>query len=590
MERRLAAILLTDMVGYSRLMGLDEEGTIARQRAHRQQVFDPKISSHGGRIVKSTGDGLLVEFLSVVDAVKCAVEVQMELAGRDTDAPEDRLMQYRIGINLGDIVIDGDDILGDGVNVAARLEGLAEPGGVCISGVVYDQLAGKLDIAFEDAGEQTVKNVPRPVQVWHWQPDGAVHRSNDVGTSLLPGKPSIAVLPFDNMSDDPEQEFFADGLAEDIITALTRFPDLLVTARNSSFIYKGKLVDVRKVANELGARYILEGSVRRAGQNIRFTAQLIDATSGNHIWAERYDREFKDVFALQDEITQSIVGSVAPEIGDAEMGRRTQLRGSDTNAYDLALRARGLIRSGFEDDNAEKRSEGVMLAQDAISRDPSCVLAHKCLAEHHRLEIIYASSRPRQQSLKAAKESAESVLLLDRNDPFGFYCLGTAKFYKGSYDDALADLEQSHRLNPTDPFPLMFMSWIKALCGLNTEAIANADLALRLCPRNNVVIGSTNFARSLVAFQKRDYEEAVQTARRSIQAHSAAPMRYGVLAASLIELGKHEEAADAIRQLRAKRPEFLNALFKGDYTVFRNTEENERFVSTVRKAAAHLEE
>jgi adenylate cyclase len=325
-------------------------------------------------------------------------------------------------------------------------------------------------------------------------------------------------------------------------------------------------------------------------KNIRLSAQLIDATTGNHIWAERYDREFADVFALQDEITQSIVGSIAPQIGDAEMEKRRQLRGSDTNAYHLALRARWLIRSGFNNNNVEEREEGMRLAQKAISLDPSCVLAHKCIAEYHRFEIIYAGLRPRQHTLQAARDSAEGVLLLDRNDAFGFYCLGTAKFYEGYYDDAISDLEQAHRLNPNDPFALTFLSWIKALCGLNAEAIENADLAMRLCPRNNIVIGSTNFARSLVAFQQRDYELAVQTARRSIQAYPGAPMRYSVLAASLIELGKKEEAIEAVRQLRARRPEFLKALFKGEYTVFRNADENQRYTSTVRKAAAPLDD
>lgn len=269
MERRLAAILVTDMVGYSRLMGLDEKGTIARQKAHRAEVFEPRISQHGGRIVKSTGDGLLVEFPSVVDAVTCAFGVQCELAGRDVDVPEDRRIQYRIGINLGDIVVDGDDILGDGVNVAARLEGLARPGGICISGLVHDQLAGKTGLIFEAAGEQRVKNVPRPVQVWHWCTSETVDGSQvSEAPPMLPDKPSIAVLPFVNMSVDSEQEFFfADGIAEDITIALSRFPDLLVAARNSSFIYKGKPIDVRTVANELRARYILEGSVRRVGKN-----------------------------------------------------------------------------------------------------------------------------------------------------------------------------------------------------------------------------------------------------------------------------------------------------------------------------------
>ena len=286
MERRLAAILLTDMVGYSRLIGLDEEGTIARQRVHREEIIDLKIFEHGGRIVKTTGDGLLVEFPSVVDAVKCAVEVQTALADRDTDVPKNRRIQYRIGINLGDIVIDGDDILGDGVNAAARLEGLAKPGGICISGTVHDHLSGKVDAVFEDAGEQTVKNVPRPVRVWHWQSGQTARISDDVDAPLqLPNRPSIAVLPFDNMSGDPEQEFLADGMTEDIISNLSKFHWLLVIASRSTFAYKDQSKDVREIAKELGVRYVLEGSIRRAGQRLRIMAKLADAETGKHLWS-----------------------------------------------------------------------------------------------------------------------------------------------------------------------------------------------------------------------------------------------------------------------------------------------------------------
>jgi TolB-like protein len=318
MQRRLAAILLTDMVGYSRLIGLDEEGTIAGQKSHREEIIDPNISGHAGRIVKTTGDGVLVEFPSVVAAVQCAVEVQQAIGGSEADVPEQRRIRYRIGINLGDIVIDGEDILGDGVNVAARLEGLAKPDGICISGNVHDQLAGKMDAAFEDAGEQTVKNIARPVHVWRWKTDAAKEALPEIA---LPDKQSIAVLPFVNMSGDPEQEYFADGMTEDIITGLSRFRSLFVIARNSAFAYKGKSPDVRVVGRELGVRYVLEGSVRRSGTRIRITGQLVDAETGNHLWAKRYDRELADIFAVQDEVTEAIVAAIAPEIDDLERER-----------------------------------------------------------------------------------------------------------------------------------------------------------------------------------------------------------------------------------------------------------------------------
>jgi TolB-like protein len=307
------------MVGYSRLMEADEEGTIARQKAHRKELIDPKISEHDGRIVKLMGDGMLVEFASVVDAVRCAVEVQQAMAEREADVPDDCRIAYRVGVNLGDIVIEGDDILGDGVNVAARLEALADPGGICISAKVFEEVRARLDIAFEDLGEQKVKNINRPVRVLRWVADAsalAVGAGQDVADTPLPlpDKPSIAVLPFNNLSNDPEQEYFADGIAEDIITELSRLRGFFVIARNSTFSYKGTSPDVRQVARELGVRYVLEGSVRLAGSRVRVTAQLIEGETGNHLWAERYDRDLEDMFEVQDEITQRIVGALEPSM------------------------------------------------------------------------------------------------------------------------------------------------------------------------------------------------------------------------------------------------------------------------------------
>ena len=309
--RRLAAVLVADMVGYSRLIGLDEEGTIARHQALRRELIDPRIAEFGGRIVKTIGDGLLAEFPSVVDAVRCALAVQEVMPVHEAGYPEDRRIQYRIGINLGDIVIDGEDILGDGVNVVARLEGLAEPGGICISEAVHHQIGGRISTSFESAGEHSVKNIARPVRAYRWHP-----RPLEGGARILalPDKPSIAVLPFANLGGDPEQDYLADGITEDIITALARLRWLFVIARNSSFVYKRKAVDVRQVARELGVRYVLEGSIRTAGRRVRITGQLIDADTGKHIWAEKYDRELQDIFAVQDDITERVVAAVEPHL------------------------------------------------------------------------------------------------------------------------------------------------------------------------------------------------------------------------------------------------------------------------------------
>ena len=332
---------IADVAGYSRLMGRDESGTLAALKAVRQEVVDPAIASHGGRIVKTTGDGLLLEFPSVVNAVRCAVEVQTAMADRTAGIAEDRRIAFRIGINLGDIIVEGDDIFGDGVNVAARLQEIAAPGGICISSRVHDDVRDRLDTAFDDGGTQTLKNIARPVQVWRWQPGTAVApKPAPPPTALpLPDKPSIAVLPFQNMSGDPEQEYFADGITEDIITELSRFQSLFVIARNSSFTYKGKSPDIRQVGRELGVRYVLEGSVRKAGNRIRVTSQLIDALTGSHIWAERYDRVLEDVFAVQEELTQSIVRAIAPPISDEEVAKVRRRRPDSLGGYEIAVRA-----------------------------------------------------------------------------------------------------------------------------------------------------------------------------------------------------------------------------------------------------------
>ncbi len=340
MERRLAAILAADMVGYSRLIRADEEGTLAALQALRTDLIDPKIAEHHGRIVKLMGDGMLVEFGSVVDAVRAAVEVQQRVSERNAGLPDDKRIEFRVGVNLGDVIIDGDDIQGDGVNVAARVEGLAEPGGVCVSGMVYEGVRDRIDIPFEDMGEQEVKNIDRPVQVWRWVADeGATPpgASAPLGASEplpLPDKPSIAVLPFDNMSSDPDQEYFADGITEDIITTLSKIPDLFVISRNSTFTYKGTAVDVKQVAQDMGVRYVVEGSVRKSGQRVRITAQLIEAATGHHRWAERYDRDLSDIFALQDEITREIVTAVDVELTEGDQIRAWREGAGDMTAYE----------------------------------------------------------------------------------------------------------------------------------------------------------------------------------------------------------------------------------------------------------------
>ena len=343
-ERKLAAILAADVAEYSRLMGEDEVGTRARFNAHLDELIEPAIASGRGRIVKTTGDGLLVEFASVADAVQCAVEIQKGMAERNVDEPNDRRMEFRIGVNLGDVIIEGDDIHGDGVNVAARLEGVAEPGGICISGAVHESVRNKLDVVFVDLGEQSVKNIADPVRVFRASLDG-VRRKSDASAEAdaIFRRPAVAVLPLKNLSGDPDQEYFTDGLTEDIITALSLWRSFPVIARNSTFSYKGQSPDIRKVGEELGARFVIEGSVRKAGNRIRVTVQLIDAETGHHVWAERFDRELDDIFALQDEITQRVAATVEPELGRFEQKRLAAKHPTSLDAWDYCQRGMYLL-------------------------------------------------------------------------------------------------------------------------------------------------------------------------------------------------------------------------------------------------------
>ena len=456
MERRLAAIMLTDMVGYSRLIGLDEEGTIARQKAHREEIIDPKISTHGGRIVKTTGDGLLVEFPSVVDAVKCAVDMQTELVGRDTDVSEDRRIQYRIGINLGDIVIDGDDILGDGVNVAARIEALADPGGICISLAARDQVRDKMDIALEDMGEIEVKNIARPVRVFRVFPGGKVDAATQqpnrqkwlipvvAGAVILafvisggawwlslqqPGlepvptkeaarlkgeKPSIAILPFANLSDDKEQEYFADGMTDDLITDLSKLSGLIVIARNSVFTYKGKNVKVQDVARDLNVTHVLQGSVRRAAGRLRINAQLIDANTGAHLWSDRFDRDFKEIFKLQDELSGKIVAALKLALTHKDKQALVKPQTEDVKAYDLYLKAEAL-RLTFEFYNYVP---ALGLYSGALRRDPNFVSAHLGYARalFHALRHGWTRAYP-DTAEKSLGRVRSSLAMVERLEP-----------------------------------------------------------------------------------------------------------------------------------------------------------------------------
>ncbi|MCH7796691.1 MAG: adenylate/guanylate cyclase domain-containing protein, partial [Proteobacteria bacterium] len=550
-QRRLAAILAADVVGYSRMMEADEAGTLARLKTLRSELFDPKTEQFGGRIFKNTGDGALAEFGSAVDAVQCAVEIQRRLAQRNSKEPENRRIILRIGINLGDVIVEGEDIYGDGVNVAARLEGLAEPGMVYVSGSVFDQVVGKLDAAFDDLGEQKVKNISKPVRVYRARGEtGEEATYGDVSAvAPLPDKPSIAVLPFNNLSGDLDQEYFADGITEDIITGLSRFRSLFVIARNSTFAYKGKSPDVREVARDLGVRYILEGSVRRVGERIRITGQLIDAGTGNHLWAERYDRELEDIFAVQDEVTEAIVAAIAPEIGDVERQRAQRKAPDNLDAWDLYQR--GLVPY------YASTEEGLRTAIEQFDRvneiDPTFAPAFAMAAEARWRYVLHFVPDDRGEVLNQAREKAYKAITLDPRDPI---CLrNDARMHSmfGRHDVAISKIEEAIALNPNDALSHHFLGAFLCSAGRAKEAIPHIDHAMRLSPRDIFLTGMLTH-RAFVLFDLERYEEAFEWVRRASLSPNPRTMTFALLTAVLTKLGRPEEARAALDDLLAHAP------------------------------------
>ncbi|HEY1299313.1 MAG TPA: adenylate/guanylate cyclase domain-containing protein [Stellaceae bacterium] len=570
--RRLAAIIAADVVGWSRLMEADEEGTLAALKAIRRELTDPRIEEHRGRIVKTTGDGVLVEFASVVDAVRCALAVQQEMAAHNAGVPEDRRIEFRIGINLGDVILDEDDIYGDGVNLAARLEALAEPGGICVSRVVRDQVRDKLDIAFEDLGEQQVKNIARPVHVYGVKPDRA---HPDPPQIALPDKPSIAVLPFANLSGDPEQEYFADGMVEDIITALSRIRWLFVIARNSSFTYKGRAIDIKRVGRELGVRYVLEGSVRRGGNRIRITAQLIDALNGAHLWADRFDGALEDVFALQEQVAASVAGVIEPALKSAETARSATRATSDLTAYDLYLRASTLLRS-----SAKQVREALRLIEQAIARDPAYgpALGYAALV-YARLLMDERSEDPAADAAKG-EDFARRALAVAGDDPGILVNAAFALAYFGEDIGAMtALLDHALALNPSFARGWSISAVVRYWAGQPDIAIEHAKTALRLSPRANV--GPSLLTIGIAQFVSRRFDEAARNLLLVIQEDPSFPFPYRYLAACYAHMGRREDARNIVARLRSIAPRVMPS---HGMRYLRNPEQRELFLSGLRMA------
>ncbi|HEX6120050.1 MAG TPA: adenylate/guanylate cyclase domain-containing protein [Dongiaceae bacterium] len=476
-QRRLAAILATDVVGYSRLMERDEVGTLASLKARRKAVLEPLVARHKGRIFKLTGDGALVEFASAVNAVQCANDLQTAMADANSGVQVDSRIVLRIGVNLGDVMVEGNDLYGDGVNIAARLEGLAEAGGVLVSGTAYDYVKNKVSAGFEDLGIQGLKNIAEPVRLFRVKGTPAVLIA---APPIMAGKPSIAVLPFTNMSGDAEQEYFSDGITEDIITELSRFRNLLVIARNSSFVYKGMSINVGRVAHELGVDYVLEGSVRRAGSRVRITAQLVDASSGKHIWAERYDRELADVFAVQDDVTINIVGALTVELEDEVLGRAKRKRPENLQAYEHWLRGKRFIWT-----TGQRNLEARHHFERAITMDPDFSRAHSGMAITFQMEALeFPLPADFHLAYDKAFSFAERALRLDDADYQAHVALAWTYLYREDYDRVQRHMERAIKLNPHDADTLANATYLLSVLGEPEEAVKCGEIAIRLNPRH----------------------------------------------------------------------------------------------------------
>ena len=561
-ERRLAAILAADVAGYSRLMGADEEGTLARLTAHRRELFDPAIAKHRGRIVKTTGDGLLAEFASVVDAVRCAAEVQAGMAERNgTSTPR---IDFRIGINVGDIVMQDDDIFGDGVNIAARLEGIAEPGGICVSARVHEFAGGSVDLAFEDMGEQDLKNIAHPIRTYRVRVKPAASAGTAIpqtpkGNPPLPEKPSIAVLPFQNMSGDIEQDYFADGVVEDITTGLSRIRWLFVIARNSGVVYKGKPVDVRQVGRELGVRYVLEGGVRKAGSRVRITAQLFEAETGAHLWADKFDGALEDVFDLQDQITDRVVGIVEPSLQRSEIERSRRKRPENLDAYDLYLRALPHVAAQMP----HEARIALPLLEEALRLDADYAPAHALLAWCH--ELCFTRAGFDEADRAAAMLHARATIASSTDDATalaiaGFVMSMIVKNGSGEHEAALGAIDRALSINASCATALYLGAQAHGLAGHPETATSFANRALRLSPFDPLAF-QAHMALGEAALVETRYEDAAACFGRAAQTNTNFSTAYFFRAIALALTGRKEEALPSLRRGLELEPGFSTRLF-----------------------------
>jgi TolB-like protein/class 3 adenylate cyclase/Tfp pilus assembly protein PilF len=577
-ERRLAAILATDVVGYSRLMGGDEEGTLASLKSLLKSLIDPKIAEYRGRIVKTTGDGALVEFASTVDAVRCAIDIQSAMPERNVGMPPNKKIEFRIGINVGDIIVDGDDIFGDGVNVAARLESISEPGGICISDVVHQQVDGRVEASFADLGEQSLKNIARPVRVYRLELGAKPTSASEAQrpTPAPPDKPSIAVLAFNNMSGDPEQECFSDGISEDIITDLSKLSELRVIARNSTFTYKGKALDVKQVGRDLGVRYVLEGSVRKAGNRVRVTGQLIDAASGEHIWADRFDRDLTDIFAVQDELTQEIISALRIKLTPEQKNRLGRRNKIEEEAYDLFLRAREHTWHATRTGSIEARD----LLERAVTINPDFAAAHASIAATYANDYANGWAAIPEQSLQTALEIAKRAVQLDEEEPEAHEVLAIALFFHRDLDRALAEARRCLALAPSSAGGHVSIARILTCSGDPVSAIKMIDASMRLDPLYG---GLAHHFLAEARVSLGQFDEAVAALTQRLKRNPNSETSNALLASCYGQLGRIADARAAWAVVMRIAPNF-SIERQRRILPYKNPDDFERRVEGMRKA------